>query len=243
MNSGTGGRDTFKPEPAVVVKELSRAYTQGGRRQLVLDNVSFTLGKGETVALLGRSGCGKTTLLNLLSGMDRFTSGSICINGVDLGNLPERQRTLFRRRHIGFIYQFFNLVPGLTALENVALMAELNGSPVKQALAMGQHMLYLMGLKDKATSFPEQLSGGEQQRVAIARAMVHCPGLLLADEPTGNLDAATGQEVLQVLGEYLQEQATTTLVVTHSLAVARTADRILTLDNGHVEERSGEFAW
>jgi putative ABC transport system ATP-binding protein len=231
------------PEPVVVVNGVSRTYSQGGQQQAVLDGVSFTLGRGETVALLGRSGCGKTTLLNLLSGMDRVTTGDIRINGVQLGKLGEKERTLFRRQHIGFIYQFFNLVPGLTALENVALMAELNGSPVREALGRGRHMLNLLGLQSKADSFPEQLSGGEQQRVAIARALVHAPGLLLADEPTGNLDAASGGEVLTLLSEHLQQQATTTLIVTHSLAVAAIADRILTLENGRIEERSGDFAW
>jgi putative ABC transport system ATP-binding protein len=243
MTADPGSRQNSTTAPTVVVADVCRDYVQGGVQQRVLDNASFTLGKGEVVALLGRSGCGKTTLLNLLSGIDRFSTGSITINGVALGMLDEHERTLFRRRHVGFIYQFFNLVPGLDARENVALMAELNGSGVRESLDRAHRMLDLLGLSAKAGSYPEQLSGGEQQRVAIARALVHSPDLLLADEPTGNLDASSGQEVLQVLGDHLRRQSTTALIVTHSLAVARTADRILTLENGRVEERCGDFAW
>jgi putative ABC transport system ATP-binding protein len=243
MTADPKGKALDSSDSFVLVQDVSREYRQGGQKQLVLDNACFSLRKGETTALLGRSGCGKTTLLNLLSGIDHLTSGSIIINGVSLGSLDEKARTRFRRRHIGFIYQFFNLVPGLTALENVALMAELNGSAVGESMNRAAHFLSLLGLSDKADSFPEQLSGGEQQRVAIARALVHAPDLVLADEPTGNLDARSGEEVMQLFSSHLKQQGTTTLIVTHSLAVAKTADRILTLDNGTIEERWGEFAW
>ena len=227
----------------VQIQDVRKEFRQGGRVQVVLDQASFTLARGETVALLGRSGSGKTTLLNLLSGIDLVDAGHLLVDGIDLASMPERERTLFRRHNIGFIFQFFNLVPGLTALENVALMAELNGLPVSAAMARAEEALTLLQMADKADSWPEQLSGGEQQRVAIARALVHAPQLVLADEPTGNLDAVTGQQVLQVMRDFLRQRQATTLLVTHSLAVAQTADRILTLEDGHVETRSGDFAW
>jgi putative ABC transport system ATP-binding protein len=157
--------------------------------------------------------------------------------------LQEPTSTLFRRQHIGFIYQFFNLIPGLTAAENVALVLELNGTASKQALQQTRALLGNIGMAEQADKFPAQLSGGEQQRVAIARALIHAPALVLADEPTGNLDAETGQHMLLWLREQLRAHESTALLVTHSLAVARMADRILTLEQGLIVERSGDFAW
>ena len=229
--------------PFVAVEALCHQYRQGGQQQTVLDSASFTLRRGETVALLGRSGSGKSTLLNLLSGIDLPASGRIVVEGVDLAQLDERQRTLFRRRHIGFIYQFFNLVPGLTAAENIALVLELNGSTPAQALARSRQALEEIGMAYKAAAYPEQLSGGEQQRVAILRALAHAPALVLADEPTGNLDAQSGRDMLALLHSQVVRHHGTLLLVTHSLAVAKNADRILTLENGLIEERSGDFAW
>ena len=225
------------------IRGLSRHYRQGSEEQRVLGDVSFTMARGETVALLGRSGSGKTTLLNLISGVDRAEQGRVLINGTDLTGLDERARTLFRRQHIGFIYQFFNLVPSLTAAENIALPLELNGTPLVAALDHARHLLDSAGMLSKAGQFPSQLSGGEQQRVAILRALVHAPALILADEPTGNLDAQTGLQMLGVLRGHLQQSGSTTLLVTHSLAVAQTADRILTLEDGGIQERTGDFAW
>ncbi len=230
-------------EAFVRVSGLHHVYTQGEQRQLVLRDINFTLRRGETVALLGRSGCGKTTLLNLISGIERVQQGEIEVAGQKLTKLDEEQRTHFRRKHIGFIYQFFNLVPSLTAAENIALILELNGMPLQRAVEEAQRMLQDIGLGSKCAHFPAQLSGGEQQRVAILRALAHAPALVLADEPTGNLDAHSGQEMLGVLKERLRAQGSTTLLVTHSLAVARSADRILTLDEGGIHEQVGDFAW
>lgn len=230
-------------ESFVHAEALSRSYHRGGQVQQVLCDVQFSLQQGETVALLGRSGSGKSTLLNLLAGIDRPDTGSVRIAGVELSALQEPHSTLFRRRHIGFIYQFFNLIPGLTAVENVALSLELNAVPSRQALQRARELLGELGLADLGGKFPTQLSGGEQQRVAVARALIHAPALVLADEPTGNLDAQTGGTLLAWLRGQLRAHASTCLLVTHSLAVARTADRILTLDRGRIMERSGEFAW
>jgi putative ABC transport system ATP-binding protein len=227
----------------VQVDGLLRSYIQGQQVQHVLHDVSFSLGRGETVALLGRSGSGKSTLLNLLSGIDRPDSGRVTVNGVDVTALQEPASTLFRRHHVGFVYQFFNLIPGLTAAENVALSLELNGVKSGPALQRTLQLLDSIGMAALAEKFPTQLSGGEQQRIAIARALIHAPALVLADEPTGNLDAETGQHILGWMREQLRTQGSTCLLVTHSLAVARTADRILTLDGGMITERSGEFAW
>jgi putative ABC transport system ATP-binding protein len=227
----------------VAVKGLSRAYAQGQRAQTVLHDLAFSLARGETVALLGRSGSGKSTLLNLLSGIDLPDTGSVHVNGVDVTALQEPASTLFRRQHVGFIYQFFNLIPGLTAAENVALSLELNGVKSVAALQRTLALLDSIGMAELAEKFPTQLSGGEQQRIAVARALIHAPSLVLADEPTGNLDAETGKHILGWMREQLQAHGSTCLLVTHSLAVARTADRILTLENGRITERSGEFAW
>ncbi len=227
----------------VTVSGLSRAYRQGQRAQAVLHDVAFALGRGETVALLGRSGSGKSTLLNLLSGIDLPDAGRVQVNGVDVTALREPDSTLFRRQHVGFIYQFFNLIPGLTAAENVALSLELNGVKSGQALQRTLDLLDSIGMVELAEKFPTQLSGGEQQRIAIARALIHAPSLVLADEPTGNLDAETGKHILGWMREQLRAHGSTCLLVTHSLAVARTADRILTLEDGRITERSGEFAW
>jgi putative ABC transport system ATP-binding protein len=229
--------------PFISVQSLCHHYRQGGQYQQVLDQVSFTLGRGETVALLGRSGSGKSTLLNLLSGIDLADSGRVVVDGTELAQLNEQQRTLFRRRHIGFIYQFFNLVPSLSAVENIALVLELNGSMPAAALARSRAALEGIGLGDKCAAFPAQLSGGEQQRVAILRALIHAPALVLADEPTGNLDARSGEQMLALLRRQVSAGGSTMLLVTHSLAVAQGADRILTLENGSIEERSGDFAW
>ncbi|MDR2214003.1 MAG: ABC transporter ATP-binding protein [Pseudomonadales bacterium] len=238
MNAEADDREAF-----VRVSGLSHVYAQGTQAQVVLPDLNFTLRRGEIVALLGRSGSGKTTLLNLISGIEAPGQGEIEIAGHALSTLNEQARTRFRRRHIGFIYQFFNLVPSLSAAENIALILELNGAPLKAAMTQARDLLASIGLGAKTGHFPAQLSGGEQQRVAILRALAHAPALILADEPTGNLDAHSGQEMLQLLREQLRARRGTALVVTHSLAVARTADRILTLDEGGIHEQAGDFAW
>ena len=229
--------------PLISLANVSHSYLEGGAPLKVLDNVSLDIQQSEKVALLGRSGCGKSTLLNLISGIDLPEQGEIIIDGENICTLTETRRTLFRRNHIGFIYQFFNLIPSLTALENVALTLELKGVSATQARERSMALLSRLGVADKSASFPSRLSGGEQQRIAIARALVHSPEVVLADEPTGNLDAQTGAAVLEVLHDILDESKSSLLLVTHSLAVARSANRIVTLEDGAISEREGDFAW
>lgn len=229
--------------PFISLSAVSHSYEEGSNTHQVLRNVDLAIACGEKVALLGRSGSGKSTLLNLVSGIDLPESGTIMLDGINITTLDETRRTLFRRSQIGFIYQFFNLVPSLTAIENVALVLELNGITGQPAREQSAAMLARLGVAEKADSFPSRLSGGEQQRVAMARALVHGPGIVLADEPTGNLDARTGDQVLAVLHEVLGERGSALLMVTHSLAVAKTADRIITLEDGVITEQAGDFAW
>ena len=233
----------MSPAPLLEARHLTRAYREGERSRAVLRDVSLQLAPGERVALLGSSGCGKSTLLNLLGAIDTPDGGTVTIAGNDLGALGERARTLFRRRHLGFVYQSFNLIPTMTAIENVALPLELNGSPSAAARRSAAALLDTIGLGPRCNAFPEELSGGEQQRVAVARALIHRPRLLLADEPTGNLDLETGSRVLELMRELARGSGHGQLVVTHSLAVARTADRILTLEDGVVREAGDGLAW
>lgn len=222
---------------------LHYAYEEAGHLHDVLLDVSLFLQTGERVALLGSSGSGKSTLLNLLGGIDAPSHGSIEIADKIITRLGEPELTLFRRRHIGFIYQQFNLIPTLTTAENILLPLELLGlSPHEQQQRLNR-WLAAIGLAGREHSFPDQLSGGEQQRVAIARALIHQPALVLADEPTGNLDAHTGQLVLNLLFDLAREQQQTLLVVTHSKAVADKADRILILEQGMLHEGEQEIAW
>jgi putative ABC transport system ATP-binding protein len=185
-------------------------------------------------AILGKSGSGKSTLLNLISGIDAPDSGQIWVEGRDLAALPERERTLFRRAQIGFIFQFFNLIPTLTVGENVSLPLELNRVPRTPAHKRAKDLLHEVGLCDRWDTFPEKLSGGEQQRVALARALVHNPLLILADEPTGNLDEETGAQVMSLLARLTREQNRTLLIVTHSAEAASHADRVLRLSHGQL---------
>jgi len=234
---------TSRTNSVISLKSVTHSYPEGGKLHSVLVEASLDVGPGEKVALLGRSGSGKSTLLNLVSGIDLPQAGSFTVDGRNIITLDETSRTLFRREHIGFIYQFFNLIPSLTASENVAFTLELNGVSGTDARERSLALLDRLGMMAKADSFPSRLSGGEQQRVAIARALVHSPGIVLADEPTGNLDARTGDEVLSVLHDILDESRSAMLLVTHSLAVARTAGRIVTLEDGIISERMGDFAW
>jgi putative ABC transport system ATP-binding protein len=222
------------------VHGLGRRFEEGGRVRVVLAGLDLAVRHGECVALLGRSGSGKSTLLNLVSGIDRPDEGTIVINGVTVTALDERARTLFRRRHIGFVYQFFHLVPTLTVEENVRLPLELNGERDGARAAV---WLDAVGLGERLASFPDRLSAGEQQRVAIARALVHKPLLLLADEPTGNLDAETGRRVLALLTGLARREGATLLLATHSKQVADLADRVLTLERGRLLEQGAELAW
>jgi putative ABC transport system ATP-binding protein len=219
----------------IQVDNLTRIYQTGSNRQVVFDALTFDVEKGETVALLGASGSGKTTLLNLISGIDTPDAGQVLLDGVDVHALGEPDRTLLRRRQIGFVFQFFNLIPTLTAGENVALPLELLGEDDRRAQERADALLEQVGLGGLGTRYPETLSGGEQQRAAIARALVHQPAVLLADEPTGNLDEDTGRLIIELLTGLARQQGTTLLLVTHSMQVAQAADRVLRLSHGRVE--------
>lgn len=227
----------------VQLKDLHRTYKEGNLEYPVLRGVSLSIDRGETIALLGRSGSGKSTLLNVISGIDKVDSGTVVVDGIDLTTLSEHKSTLFRREHIGFIYQFFNLIPTLTAAENISLVLELNGFSPTQVKQKTLLIIEAVGLIREKDKFPDQLSGGEQQRIAIARALVHSPKLILADELTGNLDAETGRQIMALLQKLMSVSQATMLLVTHSLAVAKTADRIVTLENGLLTEREQHFAW
>jgi putative ABC transport system ATP-binding protein len=215
---------------------VSKAYEEAGATRVVLHEVSLRIGRGEIAVLLGKSGSGKSTLLNLVSGIDTPSGGAVWVDDRDLTRLSERERTLFRRRSIGFIFQFFNLVPTLTVLENVLLPLELNGRSGPDARAAATAMLAEVGLADRSPSYPDRLSGGEQQRVAIARALVHSPALILADEPTGNLDAETGQQVLALLDRLTRQAGRTMVMVTHSPEVVGLADRVFRITDGRLSE-------
>jgi putative ABC transport system ATP-binding protein len=223
--------------PLVKLCALTKSFPEGGGERVVFRNLSAGIRRGETVALLGRSGSGKSTLLNLIGGIDLPTAGEVVLDGTNLTGLSEQKRTLFRRRHIGLVFQSFNLIPTLTVMENLLLPLELNGRSGEPARAAALNLLENVGLADRAGTYPDLLSGGEQQRVAVARAVVHDPFLLLADEPTGSLDAETGMRVLELLVGLARNDGRTMVVVTHSDAVARVADRVLVLgDAGLLEE-------
>ena len=226
--------------PMIELRGVDKSFVEGETRHRVLAGVDLDVRHGEFVALLGRSGSGKSTLLNLVSGIDVPDAGSVHVAGTALHAVSEQQRTLFRRRHIGFVFQFFNLLPTLTVAENVMLPAQLNRRDGAGAdAAAARRLLARVGLEGRADSFPDRLSGGEQQRVAIARALAHDPPLLLADEPTGNLDRAIGGEVLALLRELAHDRGKTLLVATHSTEVAAGADRVLRLLGHRLAEEPG----
>ncbi|HEV3179121.1 MAG TPA: ABC transporter ATP-binding protein [Steroidobacteraceae bacterium] len=219
------------------IRQLSRSFREGARVHTVLQEASAQIAGGEIVAIMGRSGSGKSTLLNLISGIDRADGGTVHIDGREVTSLAEPARTLFRRAHIGFVYQFFNLIPTLDVAENVRLVLELNGVHGAPARARSLAVLEAVGLGARAHSAVEELSGGEQQRVAIARALVHRPRLLLADEPTGNLDDETAREVLPALLSLVREHGATLVIVTHDEQLAASAGRVLELREGRLHER------
>jgi putative ABC transport system ATP-binding protein len=218
--------------------DLTKSYYEGELQRVVLQNAHAEFEAGQMTVILGKSGSGKSTLLNLISGIDAPDSGQIWVDGRDLTAFSERDRTLFRRAQIGFIFQFFNLIPTLTVGENVSLPLELNRVSKMAAREKAEGMLATVGLRDRWDTFPEKLSGGEQQRVALARALVHDPLLILADEPTGNLDEETGSQVLSLLARLAREQNRTLLMVTHSQEAASHADRVLRLTHGQLLEES-----
>ncbi|HSM59692.1 MAG TPA: ABC transporter ATP-binding protein [Longimicrobiales bacterium] len=222
--------------PVLELVGLRKAYQEGEREHVVLDGVDARVRGGERVAILGPSGSGKSTLLNLVSGIDLPDRGEVRVEGVDLTALSERDRTLFRRHRIGFVFQFFNLLPTLTVLENLLLPVELKGPVGTRARARALDLLREVGLDERADSFPDRLSGGEQQRVAVARALVHEPALVLADEPTGNLDEDTGRRVADLLEGLVRSDGRTLLVVTHARELAGRMDRVLRMSHGKLVE-------
>ena len=224
------------PAPLIALHGVSKGYHEAGTLHTVLHNVDATFATGETIALMGKSGSGKSTLLNLVSGIDTPDTGDIVVAGESLVQMNEQQRTLFRRRMVGFVFQFFNLVPTLTVLENVLLPLELNGTTGAPARQIALDLLEQVGLAPRRTAYPDRLSGGEQQRIAIARALAHSPPLILADEPTGNLDSDTSAHVLALLDRLVRQTGKTMLMVTHSPDVAAVADRVLHLREGRLVE-------
>lgn len=215
----------------VEFKDVKKTYKTGETEINALNGADFEINKGEFCVIVGASGAGKTTILNILGGMDTLTSGSVILDGTDISKLKKRQLTAYRRYDVGFVFQFYNLVQNLTALENVELAAQICREPLNAADVLKQ-----VGLEDRMKNFPAQLSGGEQQRVAIARALAKNPKLLLCDEPTGALDYNTGKAVLKLLQDTCRKTGMTVVVITHNSALSAMADRIITVKNGKVSD-------
>jgi putative ABC transport system ATP-binding protein len=214
------------------LKNLSKFYSEAGRKIEILGNINAEFNQGEVVALVGKSGCGKTTLLNLISGIDRPDNGEIWIGNTVLNDLSEEELTLIRRNRVGIVFQFFNLIPTLNVIENVSLPRELNGSNDSHCESIAKDLLTRVGLGDRLNSYPDVLSGGEQQRVAIARALINDPDVILADEPTGNLDDDTAKEILELLLSVARDTGKTMIMATHSNEVINYADKVYTIHNG-----------
>ena len=215
----------------VRLKDVTKTYKMGEVEIKAVDGIDFSVQKGEFVVIVGPSGAGKTTVLNILGGMDRATSGEIWIDGIDIGKYTNRQLTGYRRDDIGFVFQFYNLVPNLTALENVELALQICKDPLDARTVLEE-----VGLGDRLGNFPAQLSGGEQQRVSIARALAKNPKLLLCDEPTGALDYNTGKAILKLLQDMCRQKGMTVLVITHNSALAPMAERVIKIKNGRVSK-------
>ena len=213
----------------VRLKNVSKIYRMGEVEIRAVDNIEFAIDKGEFVVVVGPSGAGKTTVLNILGGMDTVTSGDVLVDGENIAKYSQRKLTGYRRDDIGFVFQFYNLVPNLTALENVELALQICKNPLD-----AREVLEEVGLKDRLTNFPAQLSGGEQQRVSIARALAKNPKLLLCDEPTGALDYQTGKAILKLLQDMCRERGMTVIVITHNSALTPMADRVIKIKNGKV---------
>lgn len=215
----------------IEVNNIRKTYEMGEVKIDALDDISFSIEKGEFVVIVGVSGAGKTTVLNVLGGMDSATSGELIVDGNEISEYSARELTTYRRNDIGFIFQFYNLVQNLTAVENIELATEICEDSLEP-----EDVLYKVGLKDRRDNFPSQLSGGEQQRIAIARALAKNPKLLLCDEPTGALDYRTGKSILKLLKTTNREQGMTVIVVTHNMEIATMADKVIKIKNGKVEE-------
>mgnify|MGYP001348716096 CR=1 FL=1 len=223
----------------IVAENLEQAYESAGRRLVVLKDISFTVEPDEFVAIVGPSGSGKTTLLGLLAGLDRPSSGRVLLDGRDLGAMSEDERAAFRAANVGFVFQTFQLIPTLTALENVLVPLELKGNGRRADIDRARALLERVGLGERLDHYPAQLSGGEQQRVALARAFANEPAVLFADEPTGNLDAENGAAVADLLVELNRERRTTLVLVTHDPKLAARAGRVIRLEGGRIVSDSG----
>jgi putative ABC transport system ATP-binding protein len=226
----------------IELKNVTRRYQQGENAVLALDDVSLRIEPEEFVAVTGESGSGKSTFLHLIGGLDRPDAGEVLVNGVVLHTASDKELTQYRARDLGIVFQFFNLLPTLNVLENVCVPLEFQGIKFREATARAREMLKLVGMEKREHHFVHQLSGGEMQRAAIARALVHRPKVLLADEPTGNLDAANAENVLEIFRRIVEERLTTLVVVTHSVEVAETAERRIHLRDGR-ETRVGVSAY
>lgn len=220
--------------PLVQIRGLTKRYTEGGTDRAVLNATNATFYEGDFIVLLGKSGSGKSTLLNLIGGIDEASAGEVWIRDTNVTTLKEPDLTLFRREKIGFIFQFFNLIPTLTALENISLQAELRGENRKTAEKGGRVLLDRVGLANRADTYPDRLSGGEQQRIAIARALVNSPMIILADEPTGNLDEDTGKKILDLLLELTRQAGRTLIMATHNPEVVPYADVVYHIVDGQI---------
>jgi putative ABC transport system ATP-binding protein len=234
--------DDGVPTAGVTCHDVVKDYGQGSAQVRALRGVNLEIAPGELTLLVGPSGCGKTTLISILAGTLNATSGDVRVLGVDLAKLSKHQLAAFRARNVGFVFQQFNLLPSLTAAENVSVPLVINGIPRRTALAQAREILRSVALADKCNSLPAQLSGGEQQRVAIARALVHRPRLLVADEPTSNIDAHTGQAVMKLIREMALQPDRVTVVVTHDARVFEFGDRIVRLEDGRVASQERQAA-
>ena len=217
----------------VKVEKLSKIYGKGNTKVVALDNVSFSINEGEFVAIVGASGSGKSTLLHLLGGVDRPTSGDVIVNGRNIYQLTDDDLAIFRRREVGLIYQFYNLIPILNVVENITLPLDLDGKKAEPD-KLG-NLIKLLGLENRKTHLPNELSGGQQQRVSIGRALVTHPSVVLADEPTGNLDSKSSEEIINLLKRCNKEYKQTIIMITHNMEIAKVADRVIVIEDGHIK--------
>ncbi len=222
-------------EPIIQIKNVTKIYKVGTERVLALDNVSLNIQKGEFCCLLGTSGSGKSTLLNLMAGIEKLTKGEIIIKGKNIEKMGEHQLAKFRQKYLGFVFQSYNLIGSLTALENVAMPLIFKEVPNKQRIKMATEMLKAVGLSDRMKHKPTQMSGGQQQRVGIARAFVSKPEIVFADEPTGNLDTKTTMEIMDIIKKISKENNQTIVMVTHDKRIAEYADKVVNIHDGHIE--------
>lgn len=231
--------DSVSDAPILKIRGLHKVYDEGGRTRTILDRVDLDVARGEFFVILGKSGSGKSTLLNLVSGIDKADAGTITLNGAVITKMTEYDQTIFRRDHIGIIFQFFNLIATLTVLENITLPLELRGMGKADAEVRALRLLERVGLMNRAETFPDKLSGGEQQRVAIARALITEPAVVLADEPTGNLDEDTGRAVMRLLLELTRDAGRTLIMATHNPEIVPLADRVCRIHEGKLSITAG----